>query len=211
MKQWKVGIFLFDEVEVLDFAGPFEVFAVTACNRGKPDERNPFDVCTFSSSGDIVKARNGLKITPDYSMETLPECEILVFPGGPGVRRILDNDRIRAWIADRIGKVEMMTSVCTGVYLLSNAGLLDGKRATTHSASIPYLRDLYPDVTAIEDVKYVDEGTVITSGGISAGIHMALHVVHRLLGTEIARDTAAYMEFDIDMQTISDSLGRRNK
>ncbi|GLI06861.1 AraC family transcriptional regulator [Paenibacillus tyrfis] len=198
MKQRKVGIFLFDDAEVLEIAGPFEVLAVTSINRGKPDELKPFLVTTFSESGQMVTARNGLKVVPNYSLESAPDYDIIVIPGGLGTRRELHNDNVISWIRGRIPQVELMTSVCTGAFLLAKAGLLDGKQATTHAASIPWMKENFPAVTVLDHVKFVDEGNVISSAGISAGIDMAFHIVRRLLGVDVAKATAKHMEYDID-------------
>ncbi|WP_036696874.1 DJ-1/PfpI family protein [Paenibacillus taiwanensis] len=199
MQTWKVGILLFDEVEVLDFAGPFEVFAVTAFNRMQPDHHEPFQVTTISQTGQLITARNGLKVTPDYSLDTAPQYDLLVIPGGKGVRQELHNPILIEWIRNQYESVQWMTSVCTGALLLAKAGLLNGLQATTHWGSIEWLRTDYPEVHVVENVKYVDEDRIVTSAGISAGIHMALHMVSRLLGREVARDTARQMEYDIEL------------
>ncbi len=194
-KQWSVGIFLFDEVEVLDFAGPFEVFSVTAYPEG---DGNPFIVKTISENGKIVNARNGLKIQPDYTLKNAPHFDIIVIPGGPGIReREIHNEEVIKWIADRMGDVQLMTSVCTGAFLLAKAELLDGRRATTHWATYDLLEREFPQVNLQRHVKYVDEGRIITSGGISAGINMTFHIVEILLGSEIAQRTALRMEYDL--------------
>lgn len=199
MQTWKVGILLFDDVEVLDFAGPFEVFAVTALNRWQPDHHEPFKVTTISQTGECITARNGLKVTPDYSLDTAPRYDLLVIPGGKGVRLELDNPLLVEWIRNQYESVQWLTSVCTGALLLAQAGLLNGLQATTHWASIERLRTDYPEVNVVEHVKYVDMDRIVTSAGISAGIHMALHMVSRLLGREVARDTAHHMEYDIEL------------
>lgn len=197
MKTRTVGIFLFDDVEVLDFAGPFEVFAVTAINRFEPDEIVPFDVTTFSENGGMITARNGLKVMTDYSFQTAPAYDILVIPGGLGTRREVHNPNVIQWIRGRMEQVELMTSVCTGSFLLAEAGLLEGKSATTHWASIDRMKKTYPSVMVQDNVKFVDAGNIVSSAGISAGIHMAFHVVRRLLGQEVAQATAKEMEYDI--------------
>ncbi|KKO52865.1 DJ-1/PfpI family protein [Paenibacillus sp. DMB20] len=197
MKIRTVGIFLFDDVEVLDFAGPFEVFAVTVINRFAPDEFAPFDVTTVSEHGGMITARNGLKVMTDHSFQTAPDYDILVIPGGMGTRREVHNLNVIKWIQERMEQVELMTSVCTGSFLLAEAALLDGKSATTHWASINRMRETYPSVAVQENIKFVDAGSIISSAGISAGIHMAFHVVHRLLGQEVAQGTAKDMEYDI--------------
>ncbi|ABR47652.1 ThiJ/PfpI domain protein [Alkaliphilus metalliredigens QYMF] len=193
-KQWKVGILIFDDVEVLDFAGPFEVFSVTTI----ANQMNPFHVSTISEKGNMITARNGLRVQPDYSFEDMPQLDILIIPGGLGAReREIHNDTLIRWISNQIEKVELMTSVCTGALLLAKAGLLRGKKATTHWASLERLQREFPEIYVQHGVKFVDEGNIVTSGGISAGINMSFHIVKRLLGSEIARQTAKRMEYDI--------------
>lgn len=196
INKWSVGIFIFNEVEVLDFAGPFEVFSVTEVH-----EEKPFTVYTVSQNGEMITARNGLKVQPDYSIEDLPPVDILIIPGGKGVRENeVKNDIIINWVRQQMKEVKLMTSVCTGALLLAKAGLLEGLKATTHWASIQTFKKDYPNVEVMENVKFVDEGHIITSAGISAGINMSFHIVKNLLGVEIAEETAKSMEYDIDLQ-----------
>ncbi|WP_157349671.1 DJ-1/PfpI family protein [Bacillus sp. EE-W1] len=196
INKWSVGIFLFNEVEVLDFAGPFEVFSVT-----EEDEEKPFTVYTVSQNGEMITARNGLKVKPDYSIEDLPPVDILIIPGGKGVRENeVQNDIIINWVRQQMKEVKLMTSVCTGALLLAKAGLLEGLKATTHWASIQTFKKDFPNVEVMENVKFVDEGHIITSAGISAGFNMSFHIVKNLLGVEIAEETAKSMEYDIDLQ-----------
>ncbi|MGR5997411.1 DJ-1/PfpI family protein [Bacillus cereus] len=193
MNKWSVGIFLFNEVEVLDFAGPFEVFSVTEVN-----EEKPFTVYTVSENGEMITARNGLKVQPDYSIENLPPMDILIIPGGLGAREYeIKNKIVIKWIRQQMKEVKLMTSVCTGALLLAKAGLLEGLKATTHWASIEKFKNEFQNVEVIENVKFVDEGHIITSAGISAGINMAFHIVKNLLGVHVAEDTAKRMEYDI--------------
>jgi len=193
-RQWRVGILLFDDVEVLDFAGPFEVFSVTEIENGQ----QPFVVKTVSEKGNIVIASNGLKVQPDYSFENIPRFDILIIPGGLGAReREIHNDNVIQWITNQMKMVQLMTSVCTGALLLAKAGLLKGRMATTHWASLERLNNEFPQVEVQREVKFVDEGNIITSAGISAGINMSFHIVKRLLGSEVARNTAKIMEYDI--------------
>lgn len=196
MNKWSVGIFLFNEVEVLDFAGPFEVFSIT-----KVHEEKPFTVYTVSQNGEMITARNGLKVKPDYSIEDLPPVDILTIPGGKGARENeVKNDIVINWVRQQMKEVKLMTSVCTGALLLAKAGLLEGLKATTHWASIQTFKKDFPNVEVMENVKFVDEGHIITSAGISAGINMSFHIVKNLLGVEIAEETAKNMEYDIDLQ-----------
>lgn len=193
-RQWRVGIFLFDDVEVLDFAGPFEVFSVTEIENGQ----QPFVVETVSEKGDLVIATNGLKVQPDYSFDNVPRFDILIILGGLGAReREMNNDNAINWITNQMKTVQLMTSVCTGALLLAKAGLLNGKMATTHQASLERLKKEFPQVEVQREVKFVDEGNIITSGGISAGINMSFHIVKRLLGSEVAQNTAKIMEYEI--------------
>ncbi|HDW3053690.1 TPA: DJ-1/PfpI family protein [Bacillus cereus] len=195
MNKWSVGIFLFNEVEVLDFAGPFEVFSVTEVN-----EEKPFTVYTVSENGEMITARNGLKVQPDYSIENLPPVDILIIPGGLGAREYeIKNEIVIKWIRQQMKEVKLMTSVCTGALLLAKAGLLEGLKATTHWASIEKFKNEFQNVEVIENVKFVDEGHIITSAGISAGINMAFHIVKNLLGVHVAEGTAKRMEYDISL------------
>ncbi|MDF9527819.1 MULTISPECIES: DJ-1/PfpI family protein [Bacillus cereus group] len=195
MNKWSVGIFLFNEVEVLDFAGPFEVFSVTEVN-----EEKPFTVYTVSENGEMITARNGLKVQPDYSIENLPPVDILIIPGGLGAREYeIKNEIVIKWIRQQMKEVKLMTSVCTGALLLAKAGLLEGLKATTHWDSIEKFKNEFQNVEVIENVKFVDEGHIITSAGISAGINMAFHIVKNLLGMHVAEDTATRMEYDISL------------
>ncbi|MEC2444551.1 DJ-1/PfpI family protein [Bacillus cereus] len=195
MNKWSVGIFLFNEVEVLDFAGPFEVFSVTEVN-----EEKTFTVYTVSENGEMITARNGLKVQPDYSIENLPPVDILIIPGGLGARKYeIKNEIVIKWIRQQMKEVKLMTSVCTGALLLAKAGLLEGFKATTHLASLEKFKNEFQNVEVIENVKFVDEGHIITSAGISAGINMAFHIVTNLLGVHVAEDTAKRMEYDISL------------
>ncbi len=188
-----VGILLFDDVEVLDFAGPFEVFSVTG-RRGGGEP--PFNVYTLAGKAGPVIARNGLAVVPHFTLEDCPPPEILVVPGGFGTRRELHNAPLIDWIAGQAARADLTLSVCTGALLLGKAGLLGGLHVTTHRAGLDLLRELVPDATVTWGERFIDNGAVITSGGISAGIDMALYVVARLLGDEVARETADYMEYD---------------
>jgi transcriptional regulator GlxA family with amidase domain len=191
-----VGILLFNEVEVLDFAGPFEVFSITTLPHGV----KPFVVKTISETGEIISARNGLKVKPDHSFGDHPPLDILIVPGGYGAEEIeIHNPNVIEWIQNQTSKVEFVTSVCTGALLLAQAGLLNGKKATTHWMDIDRLEKEFPLVSVQRQVKFVDQGSVITSGGISAGINMSLHLILRLLGREVAEQTAKRMEYDVDL------------
>jgi len=189
-----VGIVLFDDVEVLDFAGPFEVFAVA----GNVTEGG-FKVVTVAERADAsapIVARNGLKIVPDYALADAPHLDLLVVPGGMGTRREVANPKLIGWIKRRAVEASLTTSVCTGAFLLAEAGLLAGKTATTHWASVERMAQTYTMVHVRGDARFVDEGDIVTSAGISAGIDMSLYLVGRLKGAEIAATTARQMEYD---------------
>ncbi len=189
-----VAIVLFNEVEVLDFAGPFEVFSLA-----EKDGEKLFNVVTVTENGERITARNGLKVTPDFSFESLPKTDILIVPGGYGAREIEINNPIMIdFIRGRSESVEIMASVCTGSFLLAKAGLTNGLEITTHHASYDRLEREYPQSKVIRDVKFVDQGAVITSGGISAGINMSFHLLEKLFGVDVARHTAKIMEYDIE-------------
>ena len=186
-----VAILIFDEVEVLDFCGPFEVFGVT----GRNETPKPFNVYTVAEKTPIL-ARNGLSVNPTYTLENCLQPDILLVPGGYGTRQAMNNPTIINWINEQFPKVELMLSVCTGALMLGKAGLLDGLSATTHFGAEAELRAAAPNTTICMSERYVDNGKVITSAGISAGIDMSLYTVGRLLGAEVAAETARYMQYD---------------
>jgi len=192
-----IGIFLYNEVEILDFAGPFEVFSTASrlALRMNPVAETPFRVFTIAEQAAIVKARGGLLVAPTSDFNTHPALDLLIVPGGV-VTAELEKSAVIDWIARCAEEAEITASVCTGAFLLAKAGLLTGKQATTHWEDIPDLRQIFPDVTVREQARWVDEGSIVTSAGISAGIDMSLHLVARLLGEPLAIATARQMEFD---------------
>lgn len=188
----KVAILIFDEVEVLDFCGPFEVFAVT----GARSEAKPFDVFTVAENSTPVTARNGLSVNPNFSFADCPQANILVIPGGYGTRALLNNQIVLGWINEQAVNAELIMSVCTGSLLLGKAGLLDGLSATTHFNAMDELRKAAPNSQVCPDQRIVDNGRVLTSAGISAGIDLSFYIVARLLGREVAEQTAHWMEYN---------------
>lgn len=191
-----VAVLLFDDVEVLDFAGPFEVFSVA----GRRDGLDPFHVYTVAEAARPVLARNELSVNPRYTIQNCPPPAILVVPGGFGTRREMHNSVVLEWIERVAATNEITFSVCTGALLLGRAGLLDGQRATTHFGALRELEQAAPLATVAANVKVVDNGRIVTSAGISAGIEAALHLVGRLMGMEHAIETARYMEYDWEPQ-----------
>ncbi len=195
----QVGILIFDGVEVLDFCGPFEVFSVARRPGENSEEQRLFNVRTIAEERRTIRTTGGLLVEPHLAIndgDAETHFDLLVVPGGQGTRRERLNAPLLDWIAAQDRQTELTTSVCTGAFLLAERGILDGKRATTHWASVGWMRDQYPAVTMLDDVRYVDEGRVVTSAGISAGIDMSLHVVSRLHGEETAAWTARRMEYD---------------
>ena len=187
----RVCIVIFDEVEVLDFCGPFEVFSVTGGRQGL----TPFDVCTVSEKMKVVNARGGLSVNPRHSFESCPRPDIILVPGGMGTRREMNNPRMLQWVRHHAKSAELVLSVCSGALVLAKAGLLNGLKATTHHYALDELRAIHPDIGVDGQRRFIDNGRVIVSAGISAGIDMSLHVVARLLGREQALETARYMEY----------------
>ena len=193
-----VGILIFPDVEILDFCGPFEVFASATLppeTDGGPETRL-FEVFTVAERPEIVACRGGLLVQPNHTLDNHPPLDVVVIPGGYGTRRAQENPVVLDWITQQRQKGAMTTSVCTGAFLLGAAGLLDGLRATTHWTTIEGLRGSLPATNVLAGVRVVDEGEIITSAGVSAGIDMALHVVRRLHGDEVARRTARDMEYE---------------
>lgn len=196
MERKRVGIVLFEDVEVLDFCGPFEVFSVTRLNEEKRrDEPSPFEVVLVAESPGAVTTTGGMKVLPHYTFENCPRLDIIVVPGGWGFQNELKNPITLDWLRVRAAEAETLTAVCTGSPLLASAGLLDGLHATTHWRWLDWMRDSFPAVTVEYGKHFVKEGRVFTSAGISAGIDMSLKVVAHYFGEGIARATARHMEY----------------
>ena len=194
-----LAIYAFDEVEALDFAGPYEVF--TCASRVSVKHglgEAPFKVFAVAERMAPVKARAGLALMPDYSCADHPPIDLLVVPGGV-VTAELEKPRVLDWIATQAASARITSSVCTGAFLLGAAGLLAGRRVTTHWEDLDDLRQLLavraPTARVVDGVRWVDEGALLTSAGISAGIDMSLHLVSRLVSPELARLTARQMDY----------------
>tara|TARA_B100001029_G_scaffold163307_1_gene153321 strand:+ start:353 stop:970 length:618 start_codon:yes stop_codon:yes gene_type:complete len=198
MKKINVGIFIFDEVEVLDFAGPFEVFSRTRLLKGAESRRSndsaPFNPFTVSIDTKPLTATGGLKIIADYTFNNFPKIDILIVPGGYGTRTLLNNESLLKWIKAVSDKANITASVCTGSLLLAKAGLLEGKRATTHWGAIEALKSISKDIQVITERRVVND-EIITSAGVSSGIDMAFMIVENLYGEQVASDTSKYIEF----------------
>lgn len=186
----RIGIFIFDGAEELDWAGPWEVLATWA--QFHPDEAEVFIV---ARDDEIVRCAKGLQVLPQHSWATAPPMDVLVYPGGQGTRKQLGDEGIRKWVREHAARGVLMTSVCTGALVYADAGLLDGRPATTHWASLDLLRSL-GDIEVRKDDRYVDDGAVITAAGVSAGIDMALHLIARLHSEDRAREVRNYIQYD---------------
>ncbi|REK06772.1 MAG: DJ-1/PfpI family protein [Planctomycetota bacterium] len=190
-KTRSVGILIFPDVEVLDFCGPFEVFSVC----GHQVAPGSFEVFTVAQSREPLLARNGLEIVPRYALAEAPPIDLLLVPGGQGTRPLVNDAELLGWIRARAEKAELVLSVCTGALLLAKCGLLDGIAATTHHLALDLLRSLGPQTAVRDDQRVVDNGRVITSAGVAAGIDMSFHVLARLVSRETAEATARYIEY----------------
>lgn len=187
-----VALLLFEDVEVLDFAGPFEVFAVTDELRG----HQTFRVYTVAEIADPIRAKNGLTVIPDFTLANAPKPDVLIVPGGHGTRALVDRADVLAWIQQESATAEVVMSVCSGALVLAKIGLLEGLAATTHHEVVNLLIEMAPGANVQARERFTDNGKICTSAGISAGIDLSLHIVSRLLGKEAADTTARYMEYE---------------
>jgi transcriptional regulator GlxA family with amidase domain len=191
-----VAIYVFPDVEVLDFAGPYQVFTTASrvFARTNPSSSVRFSVFTISHGAGTIRARHGLVITPDHTFASHPSIDLLIIPGGV-VTAELKNPNVSEWIKRTAASVKLTASICTGSFLLAQAGLLDGRTTTTHWEDVADLRGMFPSLTVLENRRWIDEGDVVTSAGISAGIDMSLYLVQRLVGKELALRTARQMDY----------------
>lgn len=196
MNRWNVGILIFDDVEILDFAGPFEVFSRTRLAPGpesrRSEETAPFSVFTVARSRAPVRTTGGLEVIPHWSFADAPRIDLLVVPGGFGTRRLMSGEETIAWIKRVAAETRRTTSVCTGSLLLAKAGLLEGRRATTHWGALDLLESL--GVSVDRERRVIDDG-IITSAGVASGMDMAFYVVEILFGPAVADETAQYIEY----------------
>ena len=187
-----VGIYIYENAEVLDFSGPYEVFS-TASRLSNP--KGLFNVFLVAEEKAPVIARGGYSINPHYDFSNHPEIEILIVVGGVHTEEI-NKSGVLAWVVNTSEKAKIVASVCTGAFILAEAGLLSGLKVTTHWEDIEDLCKSYPNLTVVESQRWVDEGKFVTSGGISAGIDMSLHLVSKLVSLDLAEKTARQMEFE---------------
>lgn len=190
-----VGILVYDDVEVLDFSGPYEVFATAARVQARLCDAQPRFRC-FLVAADMrpVYARGGMKVLPDCVLPPSADLDVLIVPGGD-VSKVIGNRAVTGWIRSQAKHTLINASVCTGAFLLAEAGLLDGLAVTTHWEDQQELQARYPKLKVRQNLPWIDCGKVVTSAGISAGIDMSLHLVERLAGRQLAQATAKQMEY----------------
>lgn len=194
--QKTIGIFIFNDIEVLDFCGPFEVLSVARLDELKRLETtSPFEVKLIAQTIEPIITTGKMRVLPDYDFETCPKLDILIIPGGMGTRKLMYDENVLNFVKEKAKDVELLTSVCTGSLILANADLLKGVEATTHWKSLQRFEDEFKDVNVNWDKHFIEDGNIITSAGISAGIDMALYIVKRYFGEKVSRDTAKFMEY----------------
>ncbi len=190
MRCRNVGILLFKDVEVLEFSGPYEVFAVA----NRFSDSNLFNLLTISHSGEPLKANGGLQITPDYPMHDCPDLDVVIVPGGDGSNEIMQVEEALNWVVHQAQHAEKVMSVCSGALILAKGGLLDELESTTHSRRFRALEQMAPATTIIRDARFVDNGRMMTTAGVSSGIDGALHILYEIHGREICDKVARFME-----------------
>lgn len=183
------GIVLYHDCEELDWVGPFEVFGMAAMGRD-------LMLLTLAETVEPVRGAKGLRALPDYSFETAPPLDVVLVPGGQGSRVQMKNPALLDWLRSVAPGCSWVTSVCTGSAILYEAGLVEGRRITTHWAYIETLRARAGDATVLEGIRYVRDGNLVTSAGVSAGIDMSLWLVGQLFGAKYAREVQRRMEYD---------------
>jgi len=188
----RIGVYLFDGAEELDWAGPWEVLAAWA--EQYPDDG--VEVFTVARQHRDVRCAKGLRVRADYTWQDVPAIDVLVYPGGRATRDHLGDTEVRQWLQRLRDGETLVTSVCTGALVLADAGLLDGAPATTHWSDVDELASLGQGIQVRGDERFVDNGRVITAAGVSAGIDMALHLVARLHSPERARAVRRYIQYD---------------
>lgn len=186
-----IGILIFNDIELLDFAGPYEVFSVT-------DELNDYTLCktfTVEENSKTIRSVNGLKVIPDYSFSDCPDIDILIIPGGAGTKQLLNNESVLDWILQKSKLSEITFSVCSGSRLLGKTGLLDNREYITHHEVIEDMAAIAPAAILSENRRFVDNGKLLTSAGISAGIDLSLYLVEKIFGKQVMEKTKRYMEY----------------
>lgn len=184
-----IGIYIYDNAEVLDFSGPFEVFS-TAKRLSDAD----WNVFLIAETPSLVNARGGFPVSPHYAIDDHPEIDVLIVVGGDHTGEV-NKVRVTDWVAQVATSCRRVVSVCTGAFILAEAGLLTGRTVTTHWEDIPDLKRAYPDLNVVDNRRWVSDGKLITSAGISAGIDMSLYLVCEFASRELADRTAKQMDY----------------
>lgn len=187
-----LAILIFDGVQIIDYTGPYETFGHTYAYDGEA-----FNIFTVSEKTSAITTSMGMSVNPKYNFENAPKPDVLLVPGG-NVERQVDSPTVIKWIQNSANSAEIVMSVCNGAFIIAKAGLLDGMEATTTSNLIPMLRQAAPKVKVVDDRRFVDNGHVITTAGLSSGIDGALHVIERLYGRGTAQMAALGMEYNWD-------------
>lgn len=202
-KKRAVGIVIYPGVETLDFAGPYEVFSLAHTHDAVPGHaeqgmmgpmRRVFDVRVVAATTQPVAFAGGLKVVPTDTFESCPQVDVLVVPGGGHGGAAADKALV-AWVSTQAVKAELVTSVCTGSFILGEAGLLDGKQSATNHLSVDDMQAKYPKTKVVEGMRFIEDGKVVTAAGVSAGLDMSLHVVGKLYGEGVARMAAGIIEY----------------
>ena len=191
----RIGLLLFDEVDLLDFGGTYEVFLTADRLLRRAGDDRTLEVRSLTLDGEPVTAYGGVGLVPDGMLDPTLALDVLVVPGAIAIGDVVDDRALIDAIRDAMDRVDIMASVCTGAFLLGEAGLLEGRRWTTHFEDLDILADSIGGHGATRDVQWVDTGAVVTAGGLSAGIGMALHLVERLVDRELAVATARQIEY----------------
>ncbi|MFD2201763.1 DJ-1/PfpI family protein [Shivajiella indica] len=191
MSKKSVAILLFEEVEVLDFAGPFEVFSVTAQLSGY----EILEVKTIAKSKSLIRAKNGLQVMPDLGIDELSQLDILIIPGGDGSRAVIQDKVLMEWIDNLAHKAQTVFTVCSGARILAKLGYLKIQRFTTHHEVFEDVLALEPKAIPDRNARFVDNGKFMTAAGVAAGIDLSLYVVEKYFGKEVKDNTAKYMEY----------------
>ena len=185
-----IGIYIYDDAEVLDFSGPFEVFSTA-----KRLANNDWNVFLFAEKSILVKARGGFEVNPHFSFETVPNIDLLIVVGGVHTEELRKPNVIN-WIKQYAAESDIVASVCTGAFLLAKAGVTVDHSVTTHWEDIADLRREFPELNVQEDVRWVKQGNLVASAGISAGIDMSLFLVSEIASMDLAVKTARQMDYD---------------
>ena len=187
----KVVILVYEGVYLLDFVGPLEIFYDTVDEEGRP----AFEVYLVSPDSNAIKAHTGMSFHADDNLESSPKADILVIPGG-NLNLGSENPALANWIQSQARQAQIILSVCTGAFILADLGLLDGLQATTWFGATKALQQQYPAIHVLTGERYVDNGQIVTTAGVSAGMDGALYVVQRILGKTIAENTARFIEYE---------------